>query len=121
MLTSKKLFLRLTAPMLVAGLCALPTLAQDCGEAPEPPELVDGSEATMEDLAGNSEMVKSYIANADEYLDCRESYLETEAFRKLPPAERSDYIDENREVLSTRNSIGEDFNAEVVKYKEANS
>ncbi len=118
MLNEKKL-LRLMVPALAAACLALPTLAQDCGEAPKAPELVDGSQATMEELKKNSEAVKTYIADADEYLDCREAYVTSDAFKEMQPARRKAYIDKNREVLSVRNAIGEDFNEQVLEYKAA--
>ena len=94
--------------------------ASDCGEAPVAPELVDGATVTMEEIVSNSEGVKAYIAEADKYLDCRESIIPTEAFTNLDETAQADYRAANKVVLDARNGIGDAFNAEVAAFKKAN-
>src|SRR5690606_23809846 len=58
-------------------------MANECGEPPAAPPLVDGATATMEAVVANSDEVKVYIADADKYLDCREAAIATEGFTAL--------------------------------------
>ncbi len=119
MLTYKNCF----RPVVLAAAMALgPVLAvaDDCGEVPAAPEIIDGATATMEALVANSEEVKAYIAAADGYLDCREAIAKSDDFKDLPAAEQQAQIAANAQVLETRNKIGDDFNAEVGAYKAAN-
>lgn len=94
--------------------------ANDCGEAPVAPQLVDGASVTMEEIVANSEQVKAYIAEADKYLDCREAIIPTEAFTALDESAQAEYRAANKVVLDARNGIGEAFNAEVADFKKAN-
>ncbi len=97
-----------------------PLLANDCGEVPQSPELVDGETATMDELVANSESVKTFIADADAYLDCNEAFVTSKDFKQLDAAEQKKYLDLNSSLLKDRNDIGEDFNTEVTEYKAAN-
>ena len=108
--------------LLMASALTLSSVAvaQDCGEVPARPELVDGASSTMDQMVANSEAVKGYIADADAYLDCREAYIVTEEFQALEEGDQQAYRAANKTVLDSRNSISEDFNAEVSAYKEAN-
>jgi hypothetical protein len=89
------------------------TLAADCGEAPVAPELADGTTATMDELIANSEAVKSFIADADTYLDCREDLMKSDEFKMMEEAVRASYVTATSELLDIRNSISEDFNEQV--------
>lgn len=95
-------------------------LANNCGEAPAAPALVDGAKVTMDEIVANSEQVKAYIATADQYLDCREQIIPTEEFLARPEAEQESYRADNKTVLDKRNAIGEEFNAQVSAFKAAN-
>lgn len=95
-------------------------LANDCGEPPAAPALVDGATVTMDEIVANSEQVKAYIASADQYLDCREQVIPTEEFMARPEAEQESYRADNKAVLDKRNGIGDEFNAEVAAFKKAN-
>lgn len=108
--------------VLTLGAFSLNTLAlgENCGEAPVAPELVDGKTASMEELVANSEQVKGYIAEADQFLDCREAVIPTEEYKALSKSEQKQYREANKQVLDARNVIGEAFNAEVAGFKKAN-
>ncbi|MFA5548537.1 MAG: hypothetical protein WDA10_08370 [Porticoccaceae bacterium] len=95
-------------------------MANECGEPPAAPPLVDGATATMEAVVANSDEVKVYIADADKYLDCREAAIATEGFTALDKSAQDEYRAANKTVLDARNAIGEDFNKEVAAFKKAN-
>ena len=97
-----------------------PLMANDCGEVPQAPEVVDGASTSMDDLVANSQSVKAFIADADAYLDCNETFIQSDGFKDLEPAEQQAALDTNTELLKARNQIGEDFNEEVAAYKAAN-
>lgn len=107
---------------LALGAFSLNTLAQgeNCGEPPVLPELVEGASASMEELVANSEQVKGFIEQADEYLDCRESAIPTDEYKALSRSAKKGYRDDNKRVLEARNDIGEAFNGEVAAYQAAN-
>jgi len=95
-------------------------LASDCGNPPQEPEIVDGATATMEELVANSESVKTYISEADAYLDCREGVVKSDTFKNMSKEEQKAFLEANSVLLKSRNNIGEKFNAEVADYKKAN-
>lgn len=96
------------------------TLADTCGTAPSAPTLPDGSKATMDELVASSQDVKTYIAAADTFLDCRDAFGKGEEFKTLAPEKQAELINHSKEILDVRNAIGDAFNAEVAKYKAAN-
>ncbi|MGD9660994.1 MAG: hypothetical protein AB7U63_06960 [Porticoccaceae bacterium] len=109
--------------VLLAMALAISTsavFADNCGEIPQAPELVNGASATMEELVANSESVKAYIASADTFLDCRDAYAKTEEFKGLNQSEQKALIETSNELLGKRNAIGDDFNKEVAAFKAAN-
>ncbi|MFA5630753.1 MAG: hypothetical protein WC997_04500 [Porticoccaceae bacterium] len=105
---------------LALGAFAGSALASDCGNPPQEPEIIDGATATMEDLVANSESVKTYISEADSYLDCREGIVKSDAFKEMSKDDQKAFQNANSDVLKSRNNIGEKFNAEVADYKKAN-
>lgn len=102
------------------GLFSIAGIADDCGSAPEMPALVDGTKATMEELVATSESVKSFIATADVFLDCREGFIKSDAFKEISADEQKQLIEENSTLLNNRNGIGDAFNKEVAAFKAAN-
>ena len=86
-----------------------------CGVEPVAPEIVDGATSSMEDLVANSKAVNAYIADADTFLDCREAYV-----KGLDKSERDQHTGAISELTAKRNEIGDIFNAQVAKFKEAN-
>lgn len=108
--------------LLAAALSTAPlaALADTCGEVPDAPEIISGDTATMEELVANSQTVKSYIADADAYLDCNEALAKSDAFKEMPVEEQKAVIDTSASLLESRNSIGDQFNAEVAAFKAAN-
>ncbi len=94
--------------------------ADDCGEAPEKPEILDGAEATMEELVTKSNQVTAFIEKADEYLDCKEAYGQSEEFQELSEEEQVSWHKDRMELLDERNGIADEFNAEVAAFREAN-
>ena len=74
----------------------------------------------MDDLVANSQTVKSYIEVADAHLDCTAEYRTTIAYKGLPSDEKDVIDDQRSNLLEERNSIGDDFNAEVAAFQEAN-
>ena len=105
---------------LALGAFTGSALASDCGTLPQEPEIIDGGSATMEDLVANSESVKTFISEADAYLDCREGIAKTDAFKEMSKDEQQAFLKANSDLLKSRNDIGEKFNAEVADYKKAN-
>ena len=111
---------RLILLSLTLGVFSAAALADDCGNAPQQPELVDGASATMEELVANSESVKNYIAEADAYLDCREKIVNSDTYKSMSKDDQKVFTQANSDVLASRNGIGDKFNAEVADYKKAN-
>lgn len=107
---------------LTLGAFSLNSLAlgENCGEAPVAPQLVEGASTSMEELVANSEQVKAFIEQADQYLDCREAVVPTDEYKALSKSGQKEYREANKVVLQARNDIGEAFNAEVAAFKEAN-
>lgn len=89
-----------------------------CGEQPVRPEIVDGSTAAMEELVENSKEVKSYIAEADQYLDCEEEVVKNSD--QLSEESRTKRTDRIKRLIASRNEVGDEFNAQVAKFREAN-
>jgi hypothetical protein len=116
---NKTSFVQVIQTLILLGLSST-ALAQDCSEAPVAPDLVDGATASMDQLVANSEEVKTFIAAADSYLDCRYAYRDTVAYKDLSRSDKGAYTDETEEVLDARNEIGDDFNDEVAAYQAAN-
>ena len=108
------------ATLVLALSCASIAMADNCGETPQPPEVIDGATATMDALVANSESVKTFISDADKYLDCRETYQKAKRFEKMSEDDKNAYMAETKVVLEQRNDIGDKFNAEVAAYKQAN-
>lgn len=106
--------------VLVLAVAPMVALADSCGEAPQPPEILDGTKSSMEELVANSQSVKAYISDADSFLDCRESFAQTEDFKAQSTEQQEEQIKTNAEVLASRNGIGDAFNKEVAAYKAAN-
>ena len=94
--------------------------ASPCGDRPEAPSIIDGATATMDDLVANSEAVKAYIAEADEYLNCYETFAKSDDYKAMSAEDQRTEVKSYKEVLKVRNAIGEDFNDEVKAYKKAN-
>lgn len=105
---------------LALGACSAIAIADDCGTAPQVPSLVDGAKATMEELVATSQGVKTYIADADKFLDCRESIAKGDGFKEMSADDQKAFLQVNTDVLNSRNGIGDAFNAEVAEYKAAN-
>lgn len=95
-------------------------LSNECGEIPANPGVVDGASVSMQQLVENSQEVKAYIAAADAYLDCNAAFMNTIAYKDLDTAGKNAVKAEAQALLETRNSIGDDFNAQVMAYQEAN-
>ena len=95
-------------------------MAQDCGVVPTKPEVVDGASSSMEQIIENSNEVKTYIAEADLYLDCHAAWRQLIAFRGLSRDEKDAIEAEIKVILDERNAIGDDFNAEVQAFRDAN-
>jgi hypothetical protein len=93
--------------------------ADDCGEAPKAPDIVDGASATMETLVANSAEVKKFIAAADANLDCREAFAKSDDFKAMSHDDQVAYSTVLANLLQQRNAIGDQFNAQVAAYKKA--
>ena len=109
----------LTTCLFMAGFTS-GSLFADCGSAPNSPEIPDGATASMEELVGASKAVKAFIANADIYLDCREAAMNSEEYKNLAEEEKNAWIEDVSLLTKSRNAIGDNFNAQVSAYKEAN-
>gem|GEM_PF-908833 len=97
-----------------------PVYAQtDCGVLPEKPSIVDGSTATMEELVANSQAVKSYIGDVDNFLDCYDAFMQSSDFSELPQKEKLVYANAMDNILEARNAIGPQFNAQVEAFRAA--
>ncbi len=107
------------AVCLLAGLFSGPLLAE-CGQTPSIPVIPDGATAAMEELVTASREVKAFIADADAYLDCRETAMNSDEYGNLSVDDKSAWTNEIKELTESRNSIGDEFNAQVMAYKEAN-
>ena len=57
---------------------------------------------------------------ADAYLDCNAEYRNTIAYKDLSSSEKDAIGEVTGAVLEERNAIGDDFNAEVAAFQEAN-
>lgn len=95
-------------------------MAQDCGDVPTKPMLVDGATSSMDQIVANSEDVKGYIAAADLYLDCHAEWRKLIAFRGQSRDDRDVIEEEIKVILDDRNAVGDDFNAEVQAFRAAN-
>ena len=112
---------RILIQLLVILGCSSTTFAQGCGEAPVKPKVVDGASVTMDQLVANSDAVKSYIAEADLYLDCHLAFRKTVEYKDLARREKAALADISEALLEDRNALGDEFNEQVMAYKEANT
>ncbi len=95
--------------------------AADCGQPPTQPEIPNGETVSREKLVEASEAVKQYIADADAYLDCREKPAKNkEKWKSMSKEEKVALKKEVSDLTKKRNAIGEQFNAEVEKFRKAN-
>lgn len=95
-------------------------LGQDCGEIPVKPEVIDGASTTMDELVANSIAVKSFIANADTYLDCSFAYRDTTEYKDLGRRAKLSIVETGEDLLDDRNDLGDEFNEQVKAYQAAN-
>lgn len=115
----------LLASVIATSLFSLPITAvaqpgdDGCGEEPVAPAIVDGATSAMEDLVANSKAVTGFIAEADTYLDCREAYVKDKS-NGLSESDRDAVSATISALTKKRNEIGDLFNAEVAKFREAN-
>lgn len=109
----------LSGALLTAGFVTTSALA-DCGSAPAAPEVPDGATVTMEELVAASNEVKTFIANADTYLDCRQAAMQSKTYKKLSDEEKDSWKEGMIALTKSRNEIGDNFNAQVQAFKEAN-
>ena len=114
----KSIFSAITAFFLIAFSSL--ALANECGEVPVAPSVVNGATSSMDELVTNSEAIKAYIEVADAYLDCTAEYRRTSEYRLLPPEDKEVVEGLAGGLLEERNAIGDDFNAEVAAFQEAN-
>ena len=94
--------------------------AQECGESPTAPAVVDGASATLEELKQNSDDINAYIVIADEYLDCTHAFEDSRDFDTLGVDAKEQFRAEASAVLAARNEIADEFNLQVAAYQEAN-
>jgi hypothetical protein len=104
---------------ILMGLSSI-ALANECGDKPMVPTLVDGASVTMAELVANSVEVKDFIAAADVYLDCDADFRQSIAYKDLSRSDKSAATDDAKDYLEARNDVGDDFNVEVQAYKSAN-
>ena len=112
----------MTKRLILAALVSLFFGSQawaECPAAPDVPTIVDGSKASMEELIENSKAVKAFIADADAYLDCEEAKSK-EMAETMDKEEMTQRMESLTAITKKRNAIGDEFNAEVAAYKEAN-
>lgn len=89
-----------------------------CGVIPIAPDIIDGSSVSIDALVANSKDVNLFIEQADEYLDCQTAF--NDEAKKLPKEEKAQRKTEMKSLLKRRNDIGDEFNAQVAAYREAN-
>lgn len=87
---------------------------QGCGDLPSAPEIIQGIDASLEELIANSKSVNAFIEKADQYLDCQAVF--NKKTKKLPESVQEQLT----ALLNHRNEIGDEFNAQVAAYREAN-
>lgn len=110
--------------LLVISLSLVTSLAQaqpnrrGCGDLPIDPDLVDGSAASLDELVENSKAVNKFIEDADKYLDCQDGM--SKFAKNMPEDMQVQRATIMTVLLNRRNAIGDEFNAEVAKYREAN-
>lgn len=104
---------------ILMGLSSI-ALANDCGEKPSVPTLVDGASVTMEQLVANSVEIKDFIAAADVYLDCDADFRQSIAYKDMSRADKATATDDAKDYLDARNDVGDDFNVQVQAYRAAN-
>lgn len=80
--------------------------------------MIDGKTASMEDLVTASKAVTDFIANADTYLDCQEK--RNKQAKKLSEDDQAERALTIRSLLNRRNAIGDEFNAQIALFREAN-
>lgn len=108
--------------LLVSGLAVVGAVSAlaDCGTTPVAPQLPNGAAATMEELVAASQAVKTFIADADTYLDCRLAATKTKAYKAMSQADQDAWEQEYTALTQVRNDIGPKFNDEVKAYQAAN-
>lgn len=111
---------RLVIRFLVLLGISSTVLGQDCGEVPVNPEVVDGTSVTMDGLIENSVAVKSFIADADIYLDCSFAYRDTVEYKDLGRRAKLSIVETAENLLDDRNDLGDEFNEQVMAYQTAN-
>lgn len=102
----------------LAGL-AQGDVANSCGPAPTEPTIVDGAEVAMAELVENSKAVNAFIESADDYLDCQEALVKSTT-NGLSRAVKNEISEGVKSLTERRNSIGDEFNAQVEAFKAAN-
>jgi hypothetical protein len=114
-----KFFKALISLSILLGFSSA-AFAQSCGEAPEAPEIPDGATATMDQLVATSGAVNTFLDAADVFLDCGEAEKDTVVYKDLSRAEKGRIVEAREELIDIYNNIADDFNEEVMAYKEAN-
>ncbi len=104
--------------VLLSGAMSSAVLA-DCGQAPAEPEIPKGAKATMDELKAASQAVKSFIADADTYLDCKLESKEEE-MASMSSKEKKRWIKDYERLTKTRNDIPDRFNKQIQAHLKAN-
>jgi len=113
---------------LVFGLFILATknamAAGGCSE-PSPPQIPDGSTATMEEMIETQTAVKAYQTAMANYRSCLDNYMSSikDAVREGDSEAGVGYVNANRErnaSIDTEEDVADEFNIAIKAYKAAN-
>ena len=104
--------------MLSLVVFSSPLFAGDCGEVPEAPEIFDAASATLEQVKENSGEVKSFVDEADKYLDCVETLRKSKDFEAMAANRKDALVAGYKGLVKVRNDVPESFNSRVLEYKE---
>ncbi len=116
------------AAILMAGAVLLPAGAAMAANAcvrPEPPAVLDGAAATMDQLLALKAQVAGFIATSDTYQTCMEKDLAAQ--RAAAKAARTKFPEETAKAIMSqvdanqadKEKAGAGFNAAVKAYKAA--
>lgn len=96
------------------------TAFADCVQ-PQKPSVVDGSSASEADMVASQQAIKKYVGDGDAYLDCLVNEEKAAiADESITDETKKARLEKYNATVTDMQTMGENFNAELKKYKAAN-
>lgn len=93
-----------------------PDLARRIGDCTPPPRpsVPDGREATMDEMLTGQTDVRAFLEDSEMYLDCLSRIIDRQS---SSDAEQTAAAEEHNRMVSTMETVAEEFNAQVRRFK----